>query len=1063
MNVFDNTVMVRFGGDTGQFNTQMGGAARTVRDTTQTVKDSIAQMNGAFAQLSAQMAEMTRATQATAGSTRTLESYANWGFALNVLQLGYRGVTGAATGTYSALNAVPEVMQKTEQAAQAAARSFADYAKNAAYSTTYGPLVKVANDGMIASYGRLIEKIDDYFARVDIIKSKMSESVGLAIAAAGAMDRFAGVAKDAGFDTAKRAIDEYIFRLTKIPGVTAEVAAGIVSSFGSIKELSAPLMDSMVEITKQMSSSKEEAQQFAERMASAFRDPATSGQAFLNSLGATTEALRQQYRAAQQNNDTFRMQSTIMLAIASQERNLMDERLRKLREQLQAYAEMGPLGRFLMIAITGQIREAEKAKQQFEEQAAALEKAAAALQKMTISSEQLRQNMNGVAQAFNPLSTQLDKVAGQIATLRAGLQGSTGDTAVLIRQFEGFRAKAYWDVNAYRAGYGSDTKTNADGSVEKVTKDTVVTREDAERDLARRIVEFQEKAAETIGGAWNGLSDKAKASITSVTYNYGSTPGSVVRAAKSGDESSIADAIRGLSANPGRRSQEAANITSDTMSGASAKEKLAAQEALDKALDTQRQINQSVSGGTEMEKARAQNIRESMTGKKDEVAEQERIVKATKDELNETHDAQNQQRLKNTLLQEEATLVQKKRELKKSELQLELADAETPEQTLAAKKKLYDYEQSLVARNSAQWNQIEGQKKAAQQEYDRSENEAERQKAESARAIALRELEEKRTILREQVQEGQISHTQLLAADIVLENQRTAVERDYWQKMKELATEGTNEYKQIILKQSQIDVDASARRQKTVSRDMQMIVRDYKQAFDQIGSSITSSLMGMIQGTEKFSGLLKNVALRIVEYFISAGVKMVTTWLANEAAKTVATTTGEAARTGAVVAGTSARTGAEQGAAAASLATKIAGVIKNIISSAAETFAGVFAFLSPVMGPAAAGPAGAAMGAVMSMTSIASADIGMWKVPQDQIAAIHRNELIMPARESEALRDLLSSGGGTASGRGGNTSNTKISVSAMDARGVRSVFERNDRELVRTLEKASRRGIGGRK
>ena len=34
----------------------------------------------------------------------------------------------------------------------------------------------------------------------------------------------------------------------------------------------------------------------------------------------------------------------------------------------------------------------------------------------------------------------------------------------LIKRFEGFRTTPYWDVNAYRTGYGSDTVTLADGA-----------------------------------------------------------------------------------------------------------------------------------------------------------------------------------------------------------------------------------------------------------------------------------------------------------------------------------------------------------------------------------------------------------------------------------------------------------------------------------------------------------------------------------------------------------------------------------------------------------------------
>lgn len=1056
-------VMVRFGGDTGQFNSQMNNAARSVKDTTDSMRASVAQMNASLAQLSARMGDMAQSQQAVAQNTSGLLSYENWRFGLSLLGYAYTGTTATIKGMYTTANAVPEVMARTEQAAQAAARSFADYAKSMAYVKEYGPLVRIENQGMIASYGRLIEKIDDYFAQVKLIKSGITDAAGAAISAAGAMDRFAQVSKEAGFDNATRALEQYMRQLMKIPGMTHEVAAAIESGFGSIKNLSAPLQQALLDITQHMSSTKEEAQAMAQKLTAAFRDPASGGTALLTSLDSVTESLRRQFQAAQKNNEVQKMQGILVQAVAQQERNLMDSNLRKLQEKLETLAKMGPAGRLLMIPLQEEIRLALLAKEQFEKQAEALERAGAALRKMLPDAEQLRQSMNAIVQSVNPISTQMDAVNGRIKTLRDGLQGSTGDAAKLLRHFEDFRSKAYWDVNAWRVGYGSDTTTDSNGNKQKVTEDTVTTREDAERDLARRIAEFQKEAADRIGDAWYRLSDRARASITSVVYNYGAASPALrgmYRSARSGDEKSLADEIRNLSANPGRRSQEANNITSPVMSGASEKERVAAQQALDKELDTRRQIEQSVSGGTEVEKARAENIRQQVAGKRDDVAEQERIVRATQEELAATRDAQNQQRLKNQLVSEEASLVQKRRELKKSELQLELANASNPEETLAKKKQLYDYEQSLVARNSAQWNQIEAQKVQAQSEYDKHTSEMEKQAAEQSRNIALRELDEKRTILRQQVAEGRISHAQLLNADIVLENERTAIERAYWQKLKEIATEGTSEYKAIVSKMSQLDAEASARRQKTVSRDMQMIVRDYKQAFDQIGSTISSSLMGMLQGTEKFSGLARNVALRIVQYFLDAGIKMVTGWLAGEAAKTTATVSGEAARTGAVAAGNAARTGAEGAAEAASIATKIAGVIKNIVASAGQTFAGIMAFLSPIMGPAAAGPAGAGMAAVMSMTSLASADIGMWNVPHDQIAAIHKNELIMPAKESEALRNLLSSGGQPSSS---GTVKQINNFSAMDGASMRRLFQQNDGAILKTLEKAARRGLGGRK
>lgn len=152
---------------------------------------------------------------------------------------------------------------------------------------------------------------------------------------------------------------------------------------------------------------------------------------------------------------------------------------------------------------------------------------------------------------------------------RTGHVPGDEDAAALLRRFEGFRDTPYWDVNADRVGYGSDTVTRADGTVERVTKDTRVSREDAERDLSRRIGEFQRGIQRDVGAAeWGALPSNAKAALTSVAYNYGSLPKSVVEAVKSGNMSAVADAVEGLSGhndgiNAKRRREEAAVIRGD--------------------------------------------------------------------------------------------------------------------------------------------------------------------------------------------------------------------------------------------------------------------------------------------------------------------------------------------------------------------------------------------------------------------------------------------------------------------------------------------------------------------
>lgn len=139
--------------------------------------------------------------------------------------------------------------------------------------------------------------------------------------------------------------------------------------------------------------------------------------------------------------------------------------------------------------------------------------------------------------------------------------------AELLRQKEGLRSKPYWDVNALRAGYGSDTVTRPDGSVQRVTKDTVVTKEDAERDLARRVTDFANIAQREIGANFSNLTPQAQAAITSVAYNYGTTKkvSGLVKAAQAGDNNAIAKALTGAAGHNGgvnkqRRLDEAAVV-----------------------------------------------------------------------------------------------------------------------------------------------------------------------------------------------------------------------------------------------------------------------------------------------------------------------------------------------------------------------------------------------------------------------------------------------------------------------------------------------------------------------
>lgn len=93
----------------------------------------------------------------------------------------------------------------------------------------------------------------------------------------------------------------------------------------------------------------------------------------------------------------------------------------------------------------------------------------------------------------------------------------------MLKQHEGFRSNARWDVNAYRLGYGSDTITNKDGSFRRVRAGDTVTLQQAELDLARRAAESLAGAEKEVGSEhWKRLDPHVQAVLGSLKYNFGS-------------------------------------------------------------------------------------------------------------------------------------------------------------------------------------------------------------------------------------------------------------------------------------------------------------------------------------------------------------------------------------------------------------------------------------------------------------------------------------------------------------------------------------------------------------
>lgn len=156
------------------------------------------------------------------------------------------------------------------------------------------------------------------------------------------------------------------------------------------------------------------------------------------------------------------------------------------------------------------------------------------------------------------------KLADQNRVSIGGASEFNGDAVSLIKEFEGFRETPYWDVNAHRVGFGSDTITDAEGNFRKVTEGDRVSADDADRDLNRRLsTEFIPIARNAVGSdRFDGMSTSQQAVLASIAYNYGEIPDRIVGPLRGGSDEEIAAAIRGLEndndgINSKRRNREA--------------------------------------------------------------------------------------------------------------------------------------------------------------------------------------------------------------------------------------------------------------------------------------------------------------------------------------------------------------------------------------------------------------------------------------------------------------------------------------------------------------------------
>jgi GH24 family phage-related lysozyme (muramidase) len=1036
----DDNVSVRFTADVSELTTAIGLAK---------------------AQLASFSEEVNRYARQGAGSAAAASS------ALNDAM---EAATGGASGLKSAVGGADAALASVEKSATNAASAFGSAGLTATYLTRETrALLDEASSGRWRQFDGTVVNLATHAAQLAAnfaASNPLVAAAGAAAAVAGGWVaylsietlRAAQVAQQfkeslnlsGAITLAEADISDLSETIRNLAGVSRDQAKEIVASFGAMANGSKAVFETIASDLGTLATARDvKPEQMAKELEDLFSRPYDSAERLVKIVGDLADAERGLLDSADATGNPLKAQAAIAQILqdhlsglrAAREKDI-EASLRQAEASRDAMATMGGEEATAALAmLNSQIAAWQKELAAIKSANDEARKQAGILDSSQATAEQLRERFDDVLKSISPWTSELQKAQDAIAALRAGLQASTGDAAALIRQFEGFKDRAYLDSDGkYRVGFGSDTTTSASGAVSSVTAETTTTRADAERDLARRVVEFQTEAAREIGAAWARLTDEAKASITSVTYNYGHVPDSVAAAARTGGNAEIAGAIGSLSSNPGRRAQEAANITGGGSAVTDPEKVRQGTGAIAEQQDRINALNAAKSGGTEIEKANLANLQAEVAGRKDDVAAAERLVEATKRQLADAHSLTEQRKLQADLASAEGTLHDRQNAAQEAQLRLGIGQAQGRGDAAGqrdAAVALATFKMSLYGRDTAAYREALGEKEAADRQYANTQKQvamdgaqADLESIQSATAAKIRGYDE-------DFRAHLISESRKVADVEAALAQEISKERDILNQELALDNLRPPERKKILDELLLLEQGYAQQVKQIQTESAADAAKSWQGLASTIEGAVNSQLKSVITGGESVRTALSKAAEDIAFKWIEKGEQIVANWIADQMAMKTATNLGDIG---------------------SSLAGFVADAMKAIAAGAGETAAGVSGFLAPILGPAAV-PAGLAAGAAISAGArgIGAMDIGAYNVPTDQLAMIHKNELVMPAPEATQFRANLSAQAAGGGGAGGGDVHHHWNVSAIDSQSFVAALRHHSSPLSKIVGDAMTR------
>lgn len=343
----------------------------------------------------------------------------------------------------------------------------------------------------------------------------------------------------------------------------------------------------------------------------------------------------------------------------------------------------------------------------------------------------------------------------------------------------------------------------------------------------------------------------------------------------------------------------------------------------------------------------------------------------------------------------------------------------------------WQQKQSTATVGSAQYKEIIAKVYALQSELDAKRVEEAKKTAaaevDNVTRVATAKidtLQGEQSRLQGEVTLGKITASQKAAMEIDLANQIYAIELDTANRKAALYVGDKDKYAQALNEKAVLE---SQHTQRTLTLTQQAALatqQAWTRAFAPIGTAFSTSINGIISGTETLKQAEQKAAQSIVLSFIDSEEKKLQAALITDIQTLASKVRTDTAITASTVASGQAQVASKAATTAQGSSISLMAGAKEIAADAYKAAAGAYNAVVgiPFIGPALAPAAAAVAYAGVMAFDVISARGGMGDVPYDDMPALlHKNEMVLPSGIAGPLRDALSGGQGVggALGTGG--------------------------------------------